>query len=203
MVAVARCCSAASRISSAVCTGTKVAPGGGESGVGRDERHAGARRTRRWRRRGHLPTSGGEVAHRSMGSRVGPEVTARARRPDPRSGRDEAMSASTIASGSGSRPRPARPRPARRYRARAPRRRARVTLVAGPTPLSPPPGATFVPVQTAEEMREAALQHLATATMVIKAAAVADYRVGARARPRSSRARTRGSRWTSCRIPTS
>jgi len=34
-----------------------------------------------------------------------------------------------------------------------------------------------VPVQTAEEMREAALQHLAAATVVIKAAAVADYRV--------------------------
>ena len=57
------------------------------------------------------------------------------------------------------------------------RRGARVTLVAGPTPLSPPPGAVYVPVQTAEEMREAALQHLPSATIVIKAAAVADYRV--------------------------
>jgi phosphopantothenoylcysteine decarboxylase / phosphopantothenate---cysteine ligase len=57
------------------------------------------------------------------------------------------------------------------------RRGARVTLIAGPTPLSPPPGAVYVPVETAEEMREAALQHLETATMVIKAAAVADYRV--------------------------
>ena len=35
----------------------------------------------------------------------------------------------------------------------------------------------YVPVQTAEEMREAALQHLERATIVIKAAAVADYRV--------------------------
>jgi len=34
-----------------------------------------------------------------------------------------------------------------------------------------------VPVQTAEEMREAALQHLSSASVVIKAAAVADYRV--------------------------
>src|SRR5207245_2688505 len=33
-----------------------------------------------------------------------------------------------------------------------------------------------VPVQTAEDMREAVLQHLAAATVVIKAAAVADYR---------------------------
>src|SRR5437867_1453074 len=57
------------------------------------------------------------------------------------------------------------------------RRGARVTLIAGPTPLSPPPGAVYVPVQTAEEMREAALHHLASATSVIKAAAVADYRV--------------------------
>jgi phosphopantothenoylcysteine decarboxylase/phosphopantothenate--cysteine ligase len=34
-----------------------------------------------------------------------------------------------------------------------------------------------VPVQTAEDMREAVLQHVARATIVIKAAAVADYRV--------------------------
>jgi phosphopantothenoylcysteine decarboxylase/phosphopantothenate--cysteine ligase len=58
------------------------------------------------------------------------------------------------------------------------RRGARVTLIAGPTPLPPPPGAVYVPVQTAEEMREAALHHLSAATIVIIAAAVADYRVG-------------------------
>jgi phosphopantothenoylcysteine decarboxylase / phosphopantothenate---cysteine ligase len=58
------------------------------------------------------------------------------------------------------------------------RRGARVTLVAGPTPLSPPPGAVYVPVETAEEMREAVLHHFGSATIVIKAAAVADYRVG-------------------------
>jgi phosphopantothenoylcysteine decarboxylase/phosphopantothenate--cysteine ligase len=57
------------------------------------------------------------------------------------------------------------------------RRGARVTLVSGPTALMPPRAALFVPVQTAEEMREAALQHAASATIVIKAAAVADYRV--------------------------
>ena len=56
------------------------------------------------------------------------------------------------------------------------RRGAQVTLIAGPTQLTPPPGAVFVPVQTAEEMREAVLQHLPSATVVIKAAAVADYR---------------------------
>jgi phosphopantothenoylcysteine decarboxylase/phosphopantothenate--cysteine ligase len=57
------------------------------------------------------------------------------------------------------------------------RRGARVTLVSGPTALTPPAAATFVPVQTAEEMREAVLQHLPGATIVVKAAAVADYRV--------------------------
>jgi phosphopantothenoylcysteine decarboxylase/phosphopantothenate--cysteine ligase len=56
------------------------------------------------------------------------------------------------------------------------RRGAEVVLVSGPTSLTPPPGAVFVPVQTAEEMREAVLQHLPSATIVIKAAAVADYR---------------------------
>jgi phosphopantothenoylcysteine decarboxylase/phosphopantothenate--cysteine ligase len=56
------------------------------------------------------------------------------------------------------------------------RRGASVVLISGPTSLTPPPGAVYVPVQTAEEMREAALQHLAGATVVIKAAAVADYR---------------------------
>ena len=56
------------------------------------------------------------------------------------------------------------------------RRGAAVVLISGPTSLSPPPGAIYVPVQTAEEMREAALQHLGGATIVIKAAAVSDYR---------------------------
>lgn len=56
------------------------------------------------------------------------------------------------------------------------RRGAQVTLISGPTALTPPRGAVFVPVQTAEDMREAVLQHLDRATIVIKAAAVADYR---------------------------
>jgi phosphopantothenoylcysteine decarboxylase / phosphopantothenate---cysteine ligase len=56
------------------------------------------------------------------------------------------------------------------------RRGAAVTLISGPTALIPPAGAVFVPVQTAEEMREAVLHHLENATIVVKAAAVADYR---------------------------
>ncbi len=61
--------------------------------------------------------------------------------------------------------------------AAAARRGALVTLVSGPTVLTPPPTTAFVPVQTAEEMREAVLHHVAGAAIVIKAAAVADYRV--------------------------
>jgi phosphopantothenoylcysteine decarboxylase/phosphopantothenate--cysteine ligase len=61
--------------------------------------------------------------------------------------------------------------------AAAVRRGAQVTLVSGPTALTPPPAAGFVPVQTAEEMREAVLHHAERASIVIKAAAVADYRM--------------------------
>ena len=61
--------------------------------------------------------------------------------------------------------------------AAAVRRGARVTLISGPTALTPPPAAGFVPVQTAEEMREAVLHHAERASIVIKAAAVADYRM--------------------------
>ena len=64
-----------------------------------------------------------------------------------------------------------------RIAAAARRRGADVTLVSGPTGLTPPAGTLFVPVESAEEMREAVLQHLGAATIVIKAAAVADYRV--------------------------
>jgi phosphopantothenoylcysteine decarboxylase / phosphopantothenate---cysteine ligase len=64
-----------------------------------------------------------------------------------------------------------------RLAAAARRRGADVTLVSGPTAIAPPAGITFVPVETAEEMREAVLQHLAHVTIVVKAAAVADYRV--------------------------
>jgi phosphopantothenoylcysteine decarboxylase/phosphopantothenate--cysteine ligase len=61
----------------------------------------------------------------------------------------------------------------------ASRRGATVVLVSGPTAIAPPPGVTFVPVETAEEMREAVLHHATDATMVVKAAAVADYRAKA------------------------
>ncbi len=61
----------------------------------------------------------------------------------------------------------------------AARRGAQVTLVTGPTALRPPPGIRVIPVQTAAEMREAVLHALPPATVVVKAAAVADYRAAA------------------------
>jgi phosphopantothenoylcysteine decarboxylase/phosphopantothenate--cysteine ligase len=56
------------------------------------------------------------------------------------------------------------------------RRGARVVLVSGPTTLQAPGAAEVVPVETAEEMRQAVLSRLGEATIVIKAAAVADYK---------------------------
>jgi phosphopantothenoylcysteine decarboxylase/phosphopantothenate--cysteine ligase len=54
-------------------------------------------------------------------------------------------------------------------------RGARVMLVSGPVNLAPPAAAEFVSVQTALEMRDAVMRHLNDATIIIKAAAVADY----------------------------
>src|SRR5437667_4084690 len=56
------------------------------------------------------------------------------------------------------------------------RRGARVLLVSGPTTLTPPGGAELTRVESAEQMRQAALKLLPEATVVIKTAAVADYR---------------------------
>jgi phosphopantothenoylcysteine decarboxylase / phosphopantothenate---cysteine ligase len=56
------------------------------------------------------------------------------------------------------------------------RRGARVLLVSGPTALTPPGAAEVVAVETAEEMRQAVLSRMGDATIVIKAAAVADYK---------------------------
>ena len=58
----------------------------------------------------------------------------------------------------------------------AARRGARVTLVSGPVELAPPQGVEFVPVRSAEQMHRAVLEHLPEASVVIMAAAVADYR---------------------------
>lgn len=61
--------------------------------------------------------------------------------------------------------------------ARAARRRgAEVVLVSGPSSMPRPSGITFVPVVTAEEMKEACVSYYPQSTLVIMAAAVADYR---------------------------
>jgi len=54
-------------------------------------------------------------------------------------------------------------------------RGADVILVSGPVHLQAPRGVTVVPVKTAGEMRAAVFAHLKGATIVIKAAAVADF----------------------------
>jgi phosphopantothenoylcysteine decarboxylase/phosphopantothenate--cysteine ligase len=55
-------------------------------------------------------------------------------------------------------------------------RGAHVILISGPTHLPPPPGLTFFPITTAQEMREIVLREVAEANIVIKAAAVVDFR---------------------------
>ncbi len=56
------------------------------------------------------------------------------------------------------------------------RRGAEVVLISGPTNLKPPPGIHFCPIKTAEEMRAAVFEHRNGCHMIIKAAAVSDYR---------------------------
>jgi len=56
------------------------------------------------------------------------------------------------------------------------RRGARVLLVSGPTSLTPPGAAEFTRVESTDQMREAVLNLLPRSTIVIKAAAVSDYR---------------------------
>ena len=56
------------------------------------------------------------------------------------------------------------------------RRGARVLLVSGPSSLTPPAAAEITRVESAEQMRDAVLNLLPHATIVIKTAAVSDYR---------------------------
>src|ERR1039457_7281244 len=56
------------------------------------------------------------------------------------------------------------------------RRGARVLLVSGPTALTPPAAAEIMRVESTEDMRAAVLKLLPQATIVIKTAAVSDYR---------------------------
>lgn len=56
-------------------------------------------------------------------------------------------------------------------------RGAGVTFVTGPAEVPPPAGAEVVAVETALQMRDAVMDHLGAADVVVGAAAVADYRV--------------------------
>src|SRR6266436_2491102 len=56
------------------------------------------------------------------------------------------------------------------------RRGARVLLISGPTALTPPGAAEVTRVESAEQMRDAVFNLLTQATIVIKTAAVSDYR---------------------------
>ena len=67
------------------------------------------------------------------------------------------------------------------------RRGAKVVLVSGPVNIQPPGGAEVVPVETAEQMREAVLQRLEHSTVVIATAAVSDYRPKTPARQKIKR----------------
>ena len=55
-------------------------------------------------------------------------------------------------------------------------RGASVVLVSGPTSLKPPTGVEFIRIETAQEMFDAVMEQYAKVDVVIKAAAVADYR---------------------------
>jgi len=55
-------------------------------------------------------------------------------------------------------------------------RGAHVILVSGPVAIKPPAAAELLPVKTAAEMRDAVFAHLEPATVVVKCAAVADFR---------------------------
>lgn len=58
----------------------------------------------------------------------------------------------------------------------AQQRGAKVTLIAGPTPLSVPPGLDIVRVKTADEMRDEVFAAAPDADAIVKAAAVADFK---------------------------
>ena len=71
-------------------------------------------------------------------------------------------------------------------------RGAAVSLVSGPTTLTAPPGVDLIQVVTAEEMQKALLARLAWSTVVVMAAAVADFRP---LRPSSAKLKKDGGYW--------
>lgn len=73
-------------------------------------------------------------------------------------------------------------------------RGAEVVLVSGPTALAPPAGVELVPVVTAEEMAKALAQRFDWATVLVMAAAVADFRPR---RPAARKVKKTGGAWQS------
>jgi phosphopantothenoylcysteine decarboxylase/phosphopantothenate--cysteine ligase len=71
------------------------------------------------------------------------------------------------------------------------RRGAKVILVSGPTHLEPPPVAVLESVRTTEEMRQAVSKHLQEADVVIKSAAVVDFRPSASEQQKIKRDKSR------------
>ncbi len=67
------------------------------------------------------------------------------------------------------------------------RRGARVILISGPVAIGPPEGAERISVESAEQMRNAVISQLDQASIVIAAAAVADFRLRAAAQEKIKR----------------
>jgi phosphopantothenoylcysteine decarboxylase/phosphopantothenate--cysteine ligase len=67
------------------------------------------------------------------------------------------------------------------------RRGASVTLVAGPTGLTPPAGCELIAVRSAQDMHAAVVSRAETCDLVVMTAAVADYRPVARAEQKVSK----------------
>jgi phosphopantothenoylcysteine decarboxylase/phosphopantothenate--cysteine ligase len=63
--------------------------------------------------------------------------------------------------------------------ARAFRQRgAEVTLISGPVSLAPPAGVRYLPIESSAEMHSTVAKHLKGSNIIVKSAAVADYRPG-------------------------
>ena len=71
-------------------------------------------------------------------------------------------------------------------------RGARVILISGPVALLPPSGCEFIPVETAAEIHEVVIRRLRESTIVVMAAAVANYRPSSE---QSSKVKKRSSGW--------
>jgi phosphopantothenoylcysteine decarboxylase/phosphopantothenate--cysteine ligase len=70
-------------------------------------------------------------------------------------------------------------------------RGGRVILISGPVSLNPPAGAEVIHVRTAAEMRDAVFANLEPATVVIKCAAVADFRPSAESKQKMKKTSAR------------